>query len=58
MRREGRPYCPLPGESEVQRSAFGRVSVLTLLLQGLSQDSAKRLRFVPGVIYVDGMSGP
>lgn len=24
-------------------------------LQGLSRDSAKRLRFVPGVVYVDGM---
>lgn len=29
-----------------------------LLLQGLSRDSAKRLRFVPGVVYVDGMCSP
>lgn len=26
-------------------------------LQGLSRDSAKRLRFVPGVVYVDGTCG-
>lgn len=32
-------------------------SMVWQVLEGLSQDSAKRLRFVPGVIYVDGTCG-
>lgn len=33
-------------------------SMVWQVLEGLSQDSAKRLRFVPSVIYVDGMCSP
>lgn len=49
------------------REGVCRESVLWLLavrlrpvpspLQGLSRDSAKRLRFVPGIVYVDGTCG-
>ena len=35
----------------------GGLSPCPFSLQGLSRDSAKRLRFVPGVIYVDGACG-
>lgn len=59
----GAPPHPAPKASVQTESGLCQESVLWLLtlaescpfsVQGLSQDSAKRLRFVPGVVYVDG----
>lgn len=36
-------------------SGCGAEALSLPLFQGLSPDSAKRLRFVPGVVYIDGM---
>ena len=48
--REQRPaqLCPAPGCGP---------EALSCPPQGLSRDSAKRLRFVPGVVYADGTCG-
>lgn len=58
--------CPFLGplvwkEQSLQQSAWWLLALELRpchIPQGLSRDSAKRLRFVPGVVYIDGTSPP
>uniref|UniRef100_A0A2K5LZT6 Cytoplasmic tRNA 2-thiolation protein 2 n=1 Tax=Cercocebus atys TaxID=9531 RepID=A0A2K5LZT6_CERAT len=54
----GKNRLIFPGEKVLLAWSGGpsSSSMVWQVLEGLSQDSAKRLRFVPGVIFVDGTS--
>ncbi|GAB1293755.1 Cytoplasmic tRNA 2-thiolation protein 2 [Apodemus speciosus] len=52
--REG---CSCRGPVGLRPAPWSGKFVRPAHMEGLSQDSAKRLRFVPGVIYVDGRPG-
>lgn len=60
--RDGLQCHAATGAGGEYRGAGGRgaqLSLLTpLLCQGLSRETAKRLRFVPGLIYIDGKARP
>uniref|UniRef100_A0A2K6SWM9 Cytoplasmic tRNA 2-thiolation protein 2 n=1 Tax=Saimiri boliviensis boliviensis TaxID=39432 RepID=A0A2K6SWM9_SAIBB len=55
----GKNRLIFPGEKVLLAWSGGpsSSSMVWQVLEGLSQDSAKRLRFVPGVIFVDGTCG-
>uniref|UniRef100_A0A8D0ZJU0 Cytoplasmic tRNA 2-thiolation protein 2 n=1 Tax=Sus scrofa TaxID=9823 RepID=A0A8D0ZJU0_PIG len=55
----GKNRLIFPGEKVLLAWSGGpsSSSMVWQVLEGLSRDSAKRLRFVPGVIYVDGTCG-
>uniref|UniRef100_A0A2K6QXJ2 Cytoplasmic tRNA 2-thiolation protein 2 n=1 Tax=Rhinopithecus roxellana TaxID=61622 RepID=A0A2K6QXJ2_RHIRO len=54
----GKNRLIFPGEKVLLAWSGGpsSSSMVWQVLEGLSQDSAKRLRFVPGVIFVDGIT--
>ncbi|XP_023393471.1 cytoplasmic tRNA 2-thiolation protein 2 [Pteropus vampyrus] len=55
----GKNRLIFPGEKVLLAWSGGpsSSSMVWQVLEGLSRDSAKRLRFVPGVVYIDGMCG-